>query len=143
MEKRTKIKEVNFFKDGVSDGRAWSMHTVIDEDGWRYTSFQAEPWHTYMERGEECVIPYEEKPSTKTNPKTGKPYMNKTIVEPRKGGGKNGVKELENVNGQIVEKLFTKLNLLQAEVEKIGKMVSQMMNEVDERVEKEEELPPF
>ena len=70
MEKRTKIKEVNFFKDGVSDGRAWSMHTVIDEDGWRYTSFQAEPWHTYMERGEECVIPYEEKPSTKTNPKT-------------------------------------------------------------------------
>ncbi len=143
MEKRTHIKEVSLFKSGVTNGKAWSMFNVVDVDGWRYTSWQAEPWNTYMVKGEECIIPYKEEPSTKINPNTGKPYMNKTIFEPRKGGGKNGAAELNNVNGQIIEKLFTKLNLMQAEIEKIGKMVSGMMQEVDERVEKEEELPPF
>ena len=55
----------------------------------------------------------------------------------RQGGGKNGVAELNNPNGQIIEKLFTKLNLIQAEVEKIGKILSK------QEPKGEDEMPPL
>ena len=55
----------------------------------------------------------------------------------RQGGGRNGAAELNNPNGQIIEKLFTKLNLIQAEVEKIGKMLGQ------KEVKVEDEMPPL
>ncbi len=44
----------------------------------------------------------------------------------RQGGGRNGATELNNANGQIIEKLFTKFNLMQAEIEKIGGMIAKM-----------------
>lgn len=122
MNKETTIKSVEFVRDGLTNGKAWSMFTVTDADNVRYTSFQKEPWATLAANGQKTVISYEEKPG-KINPKTNKPYMNKTIVEPKKEKSASGT------NPEVLERILSKverIDRIEKMVEKIGIMVAQL-----------------
>lgn len=102
--KETTIKEVKEVKSGVGKNGAWTLYSVIDQDGQRYGTFQAEPWKTFMTKGEKCTITFEEQPGDKIDPKTGNPYVNRNIVDPQKKEKATG-----GWSPDIVEKVFVGL----------------------------------
>lgn len=112
MSKTTQITVTDFKQvhQGVtSDNRPWTMYNVIASDGKRYTTFQDK----YRDAvGKTIQIEYEEKPSTKVNPKTGQPYApNLTIIEPKKQPTQSGIPP------QIMEKLFEKLDRIEKKLD--------------------------
>lgn len=134
QNKTITVKAVNIVKTGVSekDNRPWTLLNVVDENDRKYSTFD----ETYIKAvGQTIEIVYEEKESG-MNPKTNKPYLNRNIVQAKGAAARKA--DIDNpYTGAIMEKLFTKLNLIQAEVEKIGKILSKKEDTI------EEERPPL
>lgn len=74
------------FRSGVKDGRNWTLYHVTDPKGLRYGTFN--PKYVGMV-GMEVDVEVEEKSSDKVNPKTGQPYINRNIIEPKGNNASN------------------------------------------------------
>ena len=107
----TTVKSVNIVKTGVDkNGHPWTLLNVIAEDGKRYSTFDEE----FMKAaGKTITFTYEEKPSDKVNPNTGKPYLNRNIVDEKKPA-----KEPTGMQAWA-ERLVSKVKELEARIEKL------------------------
>lgn len=104
MTKEIIVSDVKEGIHGVSSTGPWTLYSVTDETGAKYSTFSA----TYKDLiGKKIVIDVEEKESKKINPKTQKPYKNLVIVEQKKQ------KDGGIWSSQLVEKLFIKLDKLE------------------------------
>ena len=107
------ISEVREVKRGVNKNGAWVLWNVIDQrDGkeTRYSTFEDK----YLAmKGQEVEIEYEEKPSKMLNPKTGKPYVNKSIIESRVKKETPAYSQLTELMGRVgdLEERVQKLEL--------------------------------
>src|ERR1019366_2719697 len=85
MTKNTYIKDL---QEGITGTRQkdgqdvpWQKFTIIDADNWYYADFDHIKWlGPAFDNQTEVELTYTETPSTRVNPKTEKPYMNRTIT---------------------------------------------------------------
>jgi hypothetical protein len=102
------VKEVKEVTHGVKNEQPWTLYNVIDTNGKRYGTFNEK----YLDSvGKTIGITVEEKPSTKLNPKTGKPYINLNIIEPKK--------QPTGMSNDIIEKLFAKLDRIEMKIDNL------------------------
>lgn len=81
MEKQIIVSKVEQIKSGITNGRAWILYRVTDQNGLTYSTFDA----TFNGKmGQTVFIDVEEVPGNKINPKTGQPYINRRIVPEKK-----------------------------------------------------------
>lgn len=73
MRKTLNIVESEIYKQGVNNGKAWTLRNVKDEQGNRYSTFMNVEVGSF-----DCEVVTEK--STKLNPKTNKPYENLKIT---------------------------------------------------------------
>jgi hypothetical protein len=110
------VKSVNIVKTGVRQDKegndvTWMLLNVVDENDKRYSTFDEGYLKTV---GKTITINYEDKPSDKINPKTDKPYMNRNIVD-----GKKGNKTTQNSTQAWAEKLVAKVKELEVRILKL------------------------
>lgn len=109
MTKKTYIKDAVFSSKGTTNGHDWVRYIVTDQDNIRYAYFDPECLNW---KGIEREFEYEEKPSTKIDPKTGQPYLNRTIVKPKKADV-----------AKFIDDLYSKIRVLEARVTTLEKNV--------------------
>ena len=76
------ISDIRQVKTGIHNNKQWVLSHVIDQSGARYATFDGKKYEGM--KGSEVEIEFEEKESDKINEKTGKPYVNRSIIEPKK-----------------------------------------------------------
>lgn len=113
------IASCNLAKQGTKDGRSWSLYKISDPKGVQYSTFDAK----YVGMvGQEVDVVVEEKAVEKN----GKSYVNRTIIEPKRGNG----------NGAGTEFIFTgyitELKKLNSKIDELHKMVSDLVVEPSE-----------
>lgn len=120
MTKEISVNEVKVVKNGVGPGgKPWTLYHVVAVDGIRYSTFEEK----YLDAiGKKIVVNVESKPSTKLNPNTGKPYLNWSIVEPKKGA----------MSPEITTKLFDKLERIEKKIDLIFKEIEVPKDELSE-----------
>lgn len=74
MRKTLNIVESEIYKQGVNNGKAWTLRNVKDEQGNRYSTFMNVEVGSF-----DCEVVTEK--GTKINPKTNKPYENLKITK--------------------------------------------------------------
>jgi hypothetical protein len=112
----------------TSQNRPWTMYSVVATDGSRYTTFE-DKYLTAI--GKTIQIAYEEKPSTKINPKTNQPYApSRTIIEPRTA------KASGPWSGSLVENLFTQLRRIEDTTAKILEILGESGEKDEDDVSK-------
>lgn len=110
MNKEILVKEVKDIKNGVTgSNKPWTLSHVIADDGVRYSTFNGESYRGAV--GKRITVNVESKPSEKTNPQTGKPYLNWSIVEPKTS--KTGM------SPEIVTKLFEALRRIEEKIDNL------------------------
>lgn len=111
------IASCNLAKQGMKDGRRWSLYKISDPKGVQYSTFDAK----YIGMvGQEVDVNVEEKAVEKN----GKTYVNRTIIEAKRGNGAG--------SGAGMEFIFTELKKLNGKIDEIHKMVSDLVVEPSE-----------
>lgn len=121
------IADCQIVKTGETDGREWTLYSISDPKGVRYSTFEAK--YSAMV-GQEVEVTVEERLSTKINPKTNEPYKNLTIIEPRK---------VEVSKDDIL----AMINDLRERVEELEKGQGASLVKVVKELKQNGELPPF
>ncbi len=128
MKRTLTLKDCSVVREGVSaSGKAWTMYNCVDSENRKYTSFTN--MSPYLNADREYEVGQKE--STKTNPKTGKPYLNYTIDLP-KLAPKTSSGELE-----ILNRMDIKLDKILAKVDSIETMLDAIPEE------KSDDVPPI
>ena len=82
--KTTYIEDIQEVESGVhtKDGidKPWTLYQITDMDGWRYKTFDVFFLGPAYDNRTEVELTYTETQQEKINPKTDKPYMNRTIT---------------------------------------------------------------
>ena len=115
-------------KSGVKNGKNWTLYTILDPKGVRYSTFEAK----YVGMvGQDIEVDVQESPSKTVNPKTGEPYTNRTIVEPKIQGN------------QGMGFVLTELKRLGGKIDELHRMVSDLVIKPSEPdVELENDISP-
>ncbi len=95
------ISSCTEFKRGKKkDGTDWVLYYVKDPKNVQYSTFE-EKYAAMV--GQEVEVEIEEKPSDKVNPNTGKPYINRNILEAGKKKGGNDKEQLDRIERKVDE----------------------------------------